>query len=131
MQLAATDLALYTVLGLLAGTLGGWLGIGGGALMVPMLILVAKMEQRLAIVTSLAVIIPIAVAGSIRHYLLRQVDWTMVWPKFWPMAVGGVVGGLIGAWLLREADPKWTARALSVLWVYSAVRLWMTTMPAR
>jgi uncharacterized membrane protein YfcA len=112
------------MLGLAAGVLGGWLGIGGGALMVPMLILLVGMDTKPAIATSLAVIIPIAASGTIKHWSTGKVDWTIVVP----MAVGGIVGGMAGAWLLDMFDPKWTKRALAVFWVVAAVRLWMTTM---
>jgi uncharacterized membrane protein YfcA len=118
------ELTTFVLLGLTAGMLGGWLGIGGGALMVPMLILLIKMDTKLAIATSLAVIIPIAASGTVKHWSAGKVDWTIVVP----MAVGGIVGGLAGAWLLDVFDPKWTKRALAVFWVVAAVRLWMTTM---
>jgi uncharacterized membrane protein YfcA len=121
------QMALYAVVGLGAGILGGWLGIGGGALLVPLLILAFGVDTKIAIGTSLAVIVPIATAAATRHSLLDKVNWAM----FWPMAVCGVIGGLIGAWLLDKINPDWTKRALSVFWVYAAVRLWMTTMPAR
>lgn len=121
------QMAIYAAVGLLAGVIGGWLGIGGGAVLVPILILAFGVDTKIAIGTSLAVIVPIATAATIRHSLLAKVNWTM----FWPMAVGGLLGGLIGAWLLDQVSPVWTKRALSVFWVYAAVRLWMTTMTTR
>ncbi len=119
--------AMYGGLGLTAGLLGGWLGIGGGALMVPLLIFVAKFDTKIAIATSLAVIIPIAISGTTKHWLSGKVDWSIVVP----MAVGGLIGGMAGAWLLDMFDPRWTRRALAVFWVVAAVRLWMTTLPTQ
>jgi uncharacterized membrane protein YfcA len=121
------QMALLAGVGLLAGILGGWLGIGGGAVLVPILILAFHVDTKIAIGTSLAVIVPIALSAASRHHLLGKVDWTILWP----MAVGGLLGGLIGAWVLDKTPAEWAKRALAIFWVYSAVRLWLTTLPSR
>jgi hypothetical protein len=118
------EIMMFVLLGLTAGMLGGWLGIGGGALMVPMLILLAKFDTKLAIATSLAVIIPIAASGTIKHWSAGKIVWAIVIP----MAIGGIAGGVMGAWLLDVFDPKWTKRALALFWVVAAYKLWMSTM---
>jgi len=114
----------YAAVGLLAGILGGWLGVGGGALMLPVMILVFHMDYKIAIGTSLACIVPIAASAATRHYLLNKVDATV----FWPMALAGLAGGLIGAFVLDRVSADWTKRALAIFWVYSAFRLWQTTL---
>ena len=63
------------VVGLAAGFLSGLFGVGGGVLMVPGLVLVLGMGQRLAHGTSLAAIVPIAVAGVAGYALAGEVDW--------------------------------------------------------
>jgi uncharacterized membrane protein YfcA len=124
MELAWSQVALFAGLGLVAGTLGGWLGIGGGALMVPILILVARLDTKIAIAASLAAMIPITVASTLQHYRGGKTVWMIIIP----MAIGGLAGGLIGPLLLDVVSVNWTKRALSVFWVYAAARLWMTTM---
>ena len=121
------QIAIYMSVGLLAGLIGGWLGIGGGALLVPILILVFKVDTKIAIGTSLAVIVPIAVAAAVRHSFLANVDWKIVLP----MAVGGLIGGVIGAQILEKTSADLAKRALALFWVYSAIRLWMTTLAPR
>ncbi len=120
-------MAIYAAVGLLAGVIGGWLGIGGGAVLVPILILAFGVDTKIAIGSSLAVIVPISLAAATRHHLLGKVDWAIVWP----MAVGGLLGGLIGAWVLDKTPADWAKRALSIFWMYAAVRLWLTTMTSR
>jgi hypothetical protein len=127
MEMGMTQWLLYGALGLTAGLLGGWLGIGGGALMVPMLIYFAKLETKTAIATSLAVIIPIAVSGSLRHQAAGKIEWSIMVP----MAVGGLVGGILGALLLDYFHPNWTKRALALFWVYAAIQLWRTTLQGK
>ena len=63
------------VLGVVAGFLGGLFGVGGGILIVPALVLVLHMDQRLAHGTSLAAVLPIAVASLTGYTLEDKVDW--------------------------------------------------------
>lgn len=80
--------------GLFAGVLSALLGVGGGLVMVPAMALLLGIRQQRAVATSLAVIIPTALAAAFRYNQgaepldLRVVAW---------LAAGGVVGGVIGA----------------------------------
>ena len=51
------------LIGLGAGLLAGMFGVGGGILIVPMLVVVMKFDQRFANGTSLAALVPIAVSN--------------------------------------------------------------------
>jgi uncharacterized membrane protein YfcA len=53
------------LVGVAAGFLSGMFGVGGGILLVPGLVLVAKMDQRLAHGTSLAAVLPISASSLI------------------------------------------------------------------
>jgi uncharacterized membrane protein YfcA len=55
-------------LGLAVGFLSGLLGIGGGVIMVPGLVLLLKMTQQNAQAISLAVMVPVALWGSFRYF---------------------------------------------------------------
>ncbi|KXB06303.1 hypothetical protein AKJ53_00715 [candidate division MSBL1 archaeon SCGC-AAA382F02] len=87
-------------LGLLAGILGGMLGIGGGAVMVPLLVLAFGFTVHDAVGTSLAVIIPLAMAGALTHYELANVHPEAAGI----MAVGAILGAVLGA-QMAEAIP--------------------------
>ena len=52
-------------IGLIAGTLSGLLGVGGGVVIVPALMFAAAVPQRVATATSLAAVAPIAIVGSV------------------------------------------------------------------
>jgi hypothetical protein len=82
-----------TVIGLVAGALSALLGVGGGLLMVPAMTLMLRIRQHRAHGTSLAVILPTALAGVYRYNEAGNVAWDLVLP----LAVGGVFGALIGA----------------------------------
>jgi uncharacterized membrane protein YfcA len=83
------------VVGAVAGVLSGLLGIGGGAVMVPALTLLIAMSQHLAQGTSLLVIIPTAISGSITHFRMGNIRLeSAAW-----LSAGGVVGAVAGAYI--------------------------------
>ena len=63
------------LLGLLAGVMAGFYGVGGGLLFVPTLVLAIDLGQLEAEATSLAAILPTVVAGAWRQRQFGNVDW--------------------------------------------------------
>ena len=63
----ALDLTGLLVLGFAAGMAGGLLGVGGGILFVPALVVFAHLSQLEAIATSLVAIVLVAVVGTARQ----------------------------------------------------------------
>lgn len=121
-------LALLAI-GLTAGTLAGLLGIGGGVLMVPAMVLIMAMDQHVAQGTSLLVIIPAAAFGSFTHHrhgrlALRDAA---------ALAVGGVLGAILGSLTALSLDEELLQRLFAVLILFVAARLLMTrrSAPAR
>jgi uncharacterized membrane protein YfcA len=82
-----------TVIGLAAGAFSSLLGIGGGLLMVPAMVYLLRVRQHRAHGTSLAVVLPTAMAAVYRYAQRGHVEWGLVLP----LAAGGVLGALIGA----------------------------------
>lgn len=81
------------VLGLVAGLVSSGLGVGGGVVLVPALVLAFGLPQHLAEGTSLAVIAPTALLGAWRHARRGATDWRLGLV----IGAGGVVGALLGA----------------------------------
>ena len=63
----ALDVTGLLVLGFAAGLAGGLLGVGGGILFVPALVVFAHLSQLEAIATSLVAIVLVAVVGAARQ----------------------------------------------------------------
>jgi uncharacterized membrane protein YfcA len=61
------EVAVLLTAGVAVGAAAGLLGVGGGTLIVPLLVLVLGFPQHRAEATSLAVVVPTAVAGSAAH----------------------------------------------------------------
>ena len=84
---SGSRLARAAAVGLVAGFLSGLFGVGGGILIVPALVLVMAMDQRLAHGTSLAAVLPIAVSSTLGYALEDKVDWPVAarcWrPRRW------------------------------------------------
>jgi uncharacterized membrane protein YfcA len=107
------------ILGLVAGFLGGLFGVGGGILIVPALVLFMHMDQRLAHGTSLAAVLPIAVASLIGYALAGKVDW----PVGALLAAGAVGGAVIGTHILHVLPQRVLGYVFAGFLLLTAVRL--------
>lgn len=84
----------YTLLGLVAGTFSGLVGIGGGIILVPALVLGFGLGQHAAQGTTLALLcLPIGLLGALQYYRQGYVDWKIV--GF--LAIGFILGSFLGA----------------------------------
>jgi hypothetical protein len=114
---------LLLVIGLVAGVIAAGLGVGGGIIFVPALVLFLDYPQQLAQGTSLAVILPTAVVGAIVHARRGRVIGKLALP----IASAGVVGALLGAGLALQLDGLLLRRLFATLLVILALRLlWQT-----
>lgn len=111
-------LALLAI-GLLGGFLSGVFGIGGGILMVPLFILVLRLDQRSASALSLTAVLPAAIVGSITYGLAGDIDLI----ASACIAIGGIGGALIGTRLLRALSLGWLRWLFVGLLVLVAVRM--------
>lgn len=90
----STLLIQLLAIGLAAGVAGGMFGIGGGAIMVPAMVILLSMDQKFATGTSIAAqILPIGLLAAIVYYRNGNVNikYSLV------IAIGLIVGNLFGA----------------------------------
>ncbi len=104
----------YAALGAVAGVLAGLMGVGGGLVFVPGLLLLFHLQDfdgqwlsHLAIGTSLALIVPTAFSSLWAHHRRGAVDWHAV-VRLTP---GLLAGALLGAWLAA----RFSTRGLQIL----------------
>lgn len=114
------DLLGYIALGLVAGIASGCFGIGGGALIVPALTIWFKIPYSVAVGTSLALIIPISLAGAAAHHRFGDLDWRI----FWACAAAGVIGAIAGTLLIQKVPELYARRGFALFLLYAAWRLW-------
>jgi uncharacterized membrane protein YfcA len=98
--------ALYLLLGAVAGTLAGLFGLGGGAIIVPVLVFSFQalgvsdsVLMHLALGTSLASIV-VTAANSVRtHHQLGNVAWPIVWRMVAGIVIGTATGSVVAGGL--------------------------------
>ncbi len=107
-------------LGVTIGIISGLVGIGGGALLVPCLVLMYGMDQRKAQGTSLgALLLPIGIFAFWKYYQVGAVDIKLAIMVAIGFAAGGWIGG---GWAQHLADAT-LRRGFSVLLMIIAVRM--------
>ena len=94
------------LVGAASGFVGGLFGVGGGVIMVPAMIFILKMETRLAVGTSMAIVIFTAITATSKHALNGNVDWKTALP-FIPAAV---IGGYLGAMAVQHVPGEMLKR---------------------
>lgn len=99
-KLAWSAAALGT--GILTGFLSAILGIGGGLIMVPSMVMLLGVPQHTAQGVSLAAMLPTAFTGSLIHRKLGNVESRVAW---W-IGCGAVPGALFGAYLAKSLDAQ-------------------------
>nr|WP_294936655.1 sulfite exporter TauE/SafE family protein [uncultured Flavobacterium sp.] len=105
-----TVLALIAI-GILAGMLSGLVGIGGGIVMVPLLLLLG-FSQHQAQGTSLAVlVVPVTAAAVYNYYQEGYIDWRYAAL----IAVFFVVGGYFGSKLAVSIDQRMLKKIFGVI----------------
>jgi uncharacterized membrane protein YfcA len=110
---------LLVVLGVVAGAMAGLLGVGGGIVMVPGLVLLAGAPQAVAKGTSLVVIIPTALVGTVRNVRAGDVDL----PAAAAVGLAGVVTSFAASILAVEMSPVLSAVLFGALLVAMSARL--------
>lgn len=105
----------FLITGAATGFLSGMMGVGGGAVMIPAMVIVTHMPQQLAQGTSLIAMVPIGIMGAYTHFSLGNVENKIVIGLVTGAALGGYLGGTT-ANLLPE---------LLIKLFFSAVLIWM------
>jgi len=113
--------------GIGVGAFSGLLGVGGGILLVPYLVLARKFPQKSAQATSLVLVAMAAAAGMVTYALRSSVAWL-------PAAlvlVGGVAGAWLGAHIVQRArDARLQIAFGSLLTLVGLRLLWPGDIPA-
>lgn len=107
------------LIGVLGGTVGGLLGIGGTIIMVPCMVYFLGVSQHSAHATSLAVVIPGAVMSAFVYNSFGQLDLKLALL----FAVGGMAGAYIGSTLLPKVRPAVLKRIFAVVALALAIRM--------
>jgi len=110
---------LAAVLGLIAGTVTKLFGIGGGTVFVPSLVLFLGFDIVTAVATSLFVMIPTAIFGSVLSHVQGNLHPELALPLILGIVIGAQIGPRIGSRI-----PKARLRQLfGLVLLYAAVNM--------
>ena len=119
---------VFLLIGLAAGVLSGLFGIGGGVVIVPALIFIARMQPQSATGTSLAaLLLPVGALGAWEYYRTGHMNLG----AGLLVALGLFVGAGLGARLSLQLSPATLRRAFAVFLALMAVRMWFSGDEAR
>lgn len=89
--------------GFLIGSLTGCIGVGGGFIIVPALVLLINLPMYLAIGTSLTIIAMNSMTGFVKQFLsLQQLDMQVSWAIIVIFSAVGILGTLLGSFLAKK-----------------------------
>ncbi len=117
----AVTVFLIWLTGLIAGTLGGLLGIGGCVIMLPALAFIFKYPLPVAIGTTITAVILTATSGALAHIRIRNVDYSTA--KI--VAVSGAIGAVVGSVIFfYVANQLWLLNViLGLAFLYVSIRM--------
>jgi len=101
MEISIYNFFQFLIIGTVVGFLGGFMGVGGGVIMIPLLTFWAfpamqvhpDVMVHLAFGTSLAIIIPTSLSSSLAHSRAGSVTWKVVGL----LALTGIIGSFLGS----------------------------------
>lgn len=123
-QPAHVDPWRLLLIGLVAGILGGGLGVGGGIILVPLLVAVG-LGRHEAHATSLAAIFLIGVAGAASFGVSGEIDVA----AGVTIGIGGILGSVIGASVMHRVSPRALTLVFGIVLLVAGIRLIMSSDP--
>ncbi|WP_338038544.1 sulfite exporter TauE/SafE family protein [Microbacterium paulum] len=115
------------IVGLLTGTMAGLIGVGGGVIVVPVLMFVFGTSDLMAKGTSLLMMIPTAISGTIGNLKRGNVD----------LLAAALIGGAactttaLGAWFATLLDPAVANTLFAVFLAFIAVQMAVKALRSR
>ncbi len=110
---------LFVLLSFFGGALNGFLGTGGGILILFMLNRLTKNEKRDNFVTCALSIIPISLVGSFAYFRAGSVDFSTLQTSYLP----AIIGGILGAFLFEKLKVKYLNLIFGALVIYSGTSM--------
>ncbi len=112
---------LLIIGGVLVGFTNGFLGGGGGMLVVPLLLWLCALPQKNAHATALMIILPVSIVSAAVYLINGSGDWH----KILFATIGVVGGGLLGALLLNKLKSNFIKFIFSFIMIAAGIRMFL------
>lgn len=111
----------YSILGVFIGMTGVTFGVGGGAIIVPVLTLMTAMQQKDAQGTALVIMIPMAIMGALRYHWNPEIhlDWRIISV----LMIAVIIGANIGAEIIGRVSNRALQMGFGFLLLIIAIRM--------
>jgi uncharacterized membrane protein YfcA len=117
--------------GLLVGILTGLVGVGGGFLIVPALVLLGGLTMHRAVATSLVIIALKSFTGFWKYLdVLDQQGLSLDWNIIAIVTALGVVGSLIGSRIAGRVDQRKLRKVFGIFLIVMGIYILVRTLPA-
>lgn len=118
-------MSLYTIvvlalIGIVAGILSGFIGIGGGVIIVPALVYFLSLSQHEAQGTSIALMLPpIGILAAMNYYKAGtlNVKYALI------VAATFIIGGYIGSKISLQLPPEMVKRIFGIVMLFIALKM--------
>ncbi len=111
---------ILIAIGLLAGVLSGFVGVGGGILMIPLMMLFLGLSQFEAQGTALvAMLPPIGILAAMNYFKSGYVKWEYAVV----IALTFVIGGYFGSKMSLSLNPTTVRKVFGVVMFFAAIKL--------
>jgi len=118
--MSISTLFLLILIGLSAGLLSGVVGVGGGIIIIPLLMLLIGLDQHQAQGTSLAVMLPpIGILAAINYHKAGFIDWKYAML----IAAAFIVGGYFGSRWAVKVDAQMLKKIFGVIMLIGGLKL--------
>jgi uncharacterized membrane protein YfcA len=114
-----TNVYFGLVLGFFGGLSSGLLGLGGGALMVPILHLIMNFPMHVTVATSMFIMVFTSISGAATHFSLGNVH--ISYAVF--LCIGVILGAQLGAYLSKKISGKGLRRIFGVVLLLVSIRM--------
>jgi hypothetical protein len=113
-------IVILIFIGLAAGLLSGIIGIGGGLIMIPLLIILLGLDQHTAQGTSLAVMLPpIGILAAMNYYKSGNLNWEYALI----IASTFIVGGYFGSKIALQLSPQVLRKVFGVIMLVASLKM--------
>jgi uncharacterized membrane protein YfcA len=112
-------IVIAVAVGLVAGVISGMLGVGGGTISIPAMVLLLGVEQHTAQGVSLAAMMFTALVGTFIHYRQGNVKLSAVFL----IIPSAVAFSFLGAWAAGHVTAEWLTRAFAIFLLLIGCRM--------
>lgn len=112
------SIILFITIGIFTGIISGMMGVGGGIIMIPAMVLLLSMPQNMAQGISITAIVPISLMGAWVHYKKGGLKKDAIW-----IGLGAVVGAAITSSIIPYIPVYYLKIIFSIVIFYFAIKM--------